>query len=154
MANEIRTKFDGLQYFTCTLAGLASGNARQSTIVTNPNARFAALISIRIQTGNVAPTTGTVYELFLIRDDGSGNYKTDMAGTTDAAITISNAQLIGTIVVNNSANAYFTGDFDTAPLGPLGANWGIAIRNSTDQAIGVTESNMCKEWQYYLPEIQ
>ena len=154
MANEIRTKTDAVANFTISLAGLAAGAARQSTIVANTNNRGAALIYLKIQTGASAPTAGTIYEVYLLRDDGVTNYRTDGAGATDAAITIVNAQLLGTIVVTNNANAFFYGDFDTAPLGPLGPKWGIAVRNSTDQAIGATEADHVKEYATYLPEIQ
>lgn len=153
MANEIRTKFDTVASFTISLASLASGSARQSTILTNTNNRPSALIYLKITSGN-APAAGTVYELYLLRDDGVTTLRTDNAGANDAAITIVNAQLIGTIVVTNNSNTAFTGDFDTAPLGPLGPKWGIAVKNSTDQALNATEANHVKEYAYYLPEIQ
>lgn len=153
MANEIRTKLDAFANFTITLASLASGSARQSTIITNPNQRPAALINLRINSGN-APAAGTIYELYLLRSDNITTYRTDNAGAADAAITIVNAQLIGTIVVTNNANTNFYGDFDTSPLGPLGPAWGIAIKNSTDQALNATEGNHVKEYATYLPEIQ
>ena len=154
MANEIRTKFDAVANFTITLASLAAGAARQSTILTNANNRAAAIIYLRLESSGGAPAAGTIYELFLIRDDGVTTLRTDNAGAADAAITIVNAQLIGTLIVTNNINTNFTGDFDTAPLGPLGPKWGIAIRNSTDQALNATEANHVKEFAYYLPEIQ
>jgi hypothetical protein len=154
MANEIRTKFDAVANFTCSIAGLGIGLSRQSTIVANPDSRGAALIYLRIESGATAPAVGSVYECYLLRDDGVTNYRTDNAGANDASITITNAQLIGTIVVTNNANTNFYGDFDTAPLGPLGPKWGIAIRNSTDQTINATEANHLKEYAYYLPEVQ
>jgi hypothetical protein len=154
MANEIRTKFDAVANFTITLAGLASTTARQSTIVANANNRGAAVVYLKIQAGAAAPAAGTIYEVYLLRDDGVTVYRSDNAGAADAAITIVNAQIMGTIVVTNTANGFFFGDFDTAPIGPLGPKWGIAIKNSTDQALGVTEANHVKEFAYYLPEIQ
>ena len=154
MPNEIRTKVDAVALFTITLAGLASGAARQSTIVANANARAAALIYLRLKSSAGAPASGTIYELYLIRDDGVTTLRTDNAGAADAAITIVNAQLIGTLVVTNTAAANFTGDFDTAPLGPLGPKWGIAVKNSTDQALDAVEASHVKEYAYYLPEIQ
>jgi len=153
MANEIQTKLDAFANFTITLASLASGAARQSTIITNPNRRPAALINLRINSGN-APSAGTIYELYLIRSDNITTYRTDNAGAADAAITIVNAQLLGTIVVTNNANTNFYGDFDTSPLGPLGPAWGIAVKNSTDQALNAAEGNHVKEYATYLPEIQ
>lgn len=153
MANEIRTKFDAVSAFTITLAALGAGSARQSTIVANGNNRGAAVIYLKIQSGN-APTAGTIYELYLLRDDGITTLRTDSAGAADAAITIVNAQMIGTLVVTNNANTNFVGDFDTSPLGPLGPKWGIAVKNSTDQALNGAEGNHVKEFAYYLPEIQ
>jgi len=153
MANEIRTKFDANANFTITLAALASGSARQSTIVGNANNRGAAVIYLKLESGN-APAAGTIYEVYLIRDDGVTNIRTDNAGAADAAITINNAQILGTIVVTNNANAFFSADFDTAPLGPLGPKWGIAVKNSTDQPMNAVEAGHLKEYAYYLPEIQ
>ena len=153
MANEIRTKLDAVANFTISLAALASGTARQSTMVANANNRGAALIYLKIKSGN-APAAGTIYEVYLLRADSAGTYRSDNAGAADAAITIVNAQILGTIVVTNTANAFFFGDFDTAPLGPLGFSWGIAVKNSTDQALNATEANHLKEYATYLPEIQ
>lgn len=154
MANEIRTKFDAVSTFTISLAGLGSNASRQSTIVTNSNNRASALVYMRIRSGNGAPNAGTVYLVYLLRDDGVTTLRTDGAGTTDAAITIVNAQLLGTIVVTNNANTNFYGEFDTAALGPLGPKWGIAVTNQTNQSLDATEGNHIKEYAYYLPEIQ
>jgi hypothetical protein len=154
MANEIRTKLDAWANFTITLAALGAGSGRQSTIIANPNKRPAALVNLRIQSGGGAPAAGTIYEIYLLRGDGIPTYRTDGAGAADAAITIVNAQLMGTIVVTNNANTNFYGDFDTAPLGPLGTEWGIAVKNSTDQAASNVEANHVKEYATYLPEIQ
>jgi hypothetical protein len=154
MANEIRTKFDAVATFTITLAGLGSNASRQSTIVTNANARGAAIVYLKIKSGNGAPNAGTVYLVYLLRDDGVTTLRTDGAGASDAAITIVNAQLLGTIVVTNTANANFYGEFDTAALGPLGPKWGIAVTNQTNQSLDATEGNHVKEYAYYLPEIQ
>ena len=154
MANEIRTKFDAVANFTITLASLASTAARQSTIVANANKRAAAIVYLKIESGAAAPAAGTIYEVYLLRDDGVTNYRTDGAGAADAAIVIVNAQILGTMVVTNTVNANFFGDFDTSPLGPLGPSWGIAVKNSTDQALNATEGNHLKEFAYYLPEIQ
>lgn len=153
MPNEIRTKLDAVANFTITLAALASGAARQSTMIANANNRGAALIFLKLQSGN-APAAGTIYEVYLLRADSGGTYRSDGAGAADAAITIVNAQIMGTIVVTNNANTNFYGDFDTAPLGPLGFTWGIAVKNSTDQALNAAEGNHLKEYATYLPEIQ
>jgi hypothetical protein len=154
MPNEIRAKFDTADNFTITLASLATTAGRQSTMVNNSTNRPAAVVYMRIQSGT-APTAETIYELYLLRGDStSPTYRTDGAGASDAAITILNATLLGTIVVTNNANTNFYGDFDTAPLGPLGPQFGIAVVNGTNQSLNSTEGNHVKKYALYLPEIQ
>ena len=155
MANEVRTKLDAEADFTITLASLANGSARQSTMVVNSLLRPAALIYLRIPSGAAAPTAGTTYEVYLLRGDGNGTpYRTDNAGASDAAITLENAQLLGTMAVTATASKNFYGDFDTWPLGPLGNNWGIAVKNNSGQALNATGGNFYARYTLYLPEIQ
>lgn len=149
MAHEIQTKLDGWLNFTQTLASLANAAARQSTIVSNPNNRPAALLDYRIESGAVAPTAGAMYEIFLIRGDGTR--RTDNAGASDAAITVLNAQLIGTLQVTANTNTNFTDVFDTAPLGKLGTEFGTIVRNSSGQALNATEANHTKAYNLWLP---
>jgi hypothetical protein len=157
MAREIQTKLNSWANFTITLSSLANGSARQSTIVANTSTttgrRRAALIFMKIESGGSAPTNGAIYEIFMLRGDDSGN-RTDGAGASDAAITIQNAQLIGTLAVTATTNAFFQDMFDTAPLGQLGTEFGIAVRNSSAQALNATEGNHVKRYALYLPEIQ
>jgi hypothetical protein len=137
---------------TQTLASLADASARQSTLVTNSGNYPAALIGYKITSGSTAPTAGAAYLIYLIRDIGS--VADDGAGASDAAITIENAPLIGTIVVTNNANKAFYGIFDTAPLGPLGPTWGTAVKNESGQALNSTEGNHLKKYVYYNPQVQ
>lgn len=152
MAHEIRTVDDGWLGFTQTLASLTNGSARQSTLVTNTNKRPAALILYKLESGGTGPTAGTLYEIFLIR--GNGTQRTDNAGASDAAITVLNAQLIGTLQLTNNANTFFTDEFDTAPLGKLGTEFGTIVRNSSGQTMNATEGNHIKNYNLYLPSVQ
>lgn len=152
MANEIRTKDIARASFTITLASLANGSARQSTLVSNSNDYPAALVNVKITSGGVAPTVGTVYEIYLLRTDGT--VADDNAGASDAAITIENSPLLGTIVVTASTAKAFYGVFDTAALGPLGPTWGIAVKNSTGQTLSATEGDHAYGYSYYVPEVQ
>lgn len=158
--SEIRIKPITKALFTCSVApggvGLAAGGARQSTMIANTNNYPAAIVTIKIKSGAAAPAAGKVYEVYLLRGDdtAASTYRTDGAAAADAAITIENAQLLGSIIVTNSAAKVFYGDFDTAFLGPLGPEWGIAIKNATDQAFDTTESNHLKGYVYYIPEAQ
>lgn len=157
MASEIRTKIIATkQAFTMTLASLANAAARQSTMISNSNNYPAAMVYLKIKSGAVAPTAGTVYEVYLLRGDdaASSAYRSDGAGASDAAITIENAVLLGTIIVTATTAKNFFGEFDTSGCGPLGPEWGIAVKNATGQALDATEGNHVKEYAYYVPEAQ
>lgn len=155
MASEIRTKPISSANFTITLASLASGSARASAKIDNTNNYPAALVSLSIKSGGSAPTVGTLYEVYLLRYGvGGGSVVDDSWGGTDAAITIENAQLLGTIVVTATTAKSFIGIFDTAPLGPLCTSWGIAVKNSSGQALSTTEGDHIKSYSYYVPEAQ
>lgn len=155
MANEISTKIIDKALFTITLASLADGTSRQSTMVANSGNYPAAIIALRITSGGAAPTSGTTYDIFLLRGDtGSSTYRTDGAGASDAAIVIENARLLGSIFVTADAAKNFYGEFDTSSLGPLGSEWGIAVRNNTGQTLSSTEGDHLKEYMYYIPEVQ
>jgi hypothetical protein len=158
MPNEIRTKIVATkQPLTITLAALAHNAGRQSTMVPNPNGYPAALVYLKIKSGAVAPTAGAIYEVYLLRSDdvgGASAYRTDGAAAADAAFAVENATLLGTVVVTATAGKIFYGDFDTSAWGPLGPEWGIAVRNLSGQALGAVEGEHVKEYSYYVPEAQ
>lgn len=160
MASNIVTVSDAWASFTQSLApggvGLATGSARQSTVIDNSGLqRPAANVAYLIRSGAVAPTAGGIYEIFLFRREdgttaaGTGCVADDAAGTTDAAITILNSQLIGTLVVTANATTNFFGVFTTANLGVLGNFWGTSVRNSSGQAVDTTEGNFRKRYATY-----
>lgn len=158
MSSSILTVSDASVLLTQTLAALASGSARQSTVLNNALLmRPAANVCYLIESGAAAPTAGAIYEVFLFRREdsttaaGTGCVADDSAGTADAAITIENSQLIGSLVVTASANKNFFGIFTTANLGVLGPAWGTSIRNSSGQALNGTEGNHRKAVQTYFP---
>lgn len=156
MPNEIQTKLNTWAGFTITLASLAASSARQSTILANTGGtqrRRAASIFLGLTSGAVAPTAGRIYEVFFLGGDDSGN-RDDNAGASDAAITIENSYLLGGLTVTNTASKKFSRRFDSVPLGELSTEWGIAVRNGTDQAMNATEGNHIKRHAPYLPEVQ
>jgi len=154
MANEIITKDIAEASFTITMApsgvGLANGSGRSSASVSNSNDYPAALVSINIMSGLVAPTAGYGYFIYLLRD--TGTVADDGWGGSDASYTHVNAPLLGSIIVTANASTDFAKVFDTAPLGPLGPTWGIAIVNSSGQSIHSTEANHDTYYNYYVPE--
>lgn len=156
MANAILRKFDAKTAFTITAASLATATARQSTMVADSTNRPGAMVYARLKSGAVAPTAGTTYDVYLLRGDdaASSTYRTDGAGASDAAITVENAALLGSIVVTATAAKNFYGEWDTAPLGPLGPEWGIAVFNRSGQALSTTGSDHLLEYAYYYDEVQ
>ena len=140
MAHEIQWPLDGWSSFTITVNSLGSNAARQSTLLTNTLNRPRALVFPRIQSGT-APTAGTIYECFMLRGDGTN--RTDRAGASDAAFTYFNAQLLGTIAnTDGAANVFYQDIFDTAPMGLLGSEWGVVIRNSTNQTLNAASNTV------------
>lgn len=138
--------------FTITLASLADASGRQSTMITNSTGYPAAIVSLRIKSGGSAPSVGYSYRVHLLR--GTGTIRDDGAGASDAAITIENAPVLGNIIVTATAAKNFYGIFDTAPLGPLGSEWGIAVHNASGQALSSTEGDHYKGYRYYSPDTE
>jgi hypothetical protein len=158
VANAILAETGTLTTMTITLASLAASATagRQSTMVDNSANKYpSAIIYVKITSGT-APTAGGIYEVFLLRGDdpSSSTYRTDAAGASDAALTPVNAQLLGALVVTAAGNTAFCGEFDTSPLGPLGPEWGIAIRNNTTQTLNATGGNHVVKFLGYFPESQ
>jgi len=140
--------------FTITLAGLAAAAGRQSTMVTNSGNFRRAIGYVIIETGT-APTAGGTYDVYLLRGDGTGTYRTDGAGASDAAITIVNATFLASAKVTASANTNFYVDFDTADVtNDLGPEWGIAVVNNTSQAAHAATATSLAEFLYIVDQIQ
>ncbi|MFH0972752.1 MAG: hypothetical protein V1768_02035, partial [Patescibacteria group bacterium] len=112
MANEIKLKDIASANITITLANLANGSARASASLDNSITDYpAAIIFLKVTSGAVAPTAGTLYEIYLLKYNGTMG--TDGWVGTDTAIVIENAPMLGTIVVTATAAKAFYGEFDT-----------------------------------------
>lgn len=133
-AKDIVADFAGWNDFVMTgVGGLpANGAGWQSSMVANPLKKPSALLLISLVPA-VIPTAGQIYEVFLIRSDGAS--RTDNAAAAAGALTVQNARMIGALQVTATLGP-FTDVFDVAGLGPLGSEFGIAVRNSTNQALG------------------
>ncbi len=153
--SEIQTKPDSYAAMTITLASLATsavGVGRQSTLLTNSSKRPAALVSVKMTSGAVAPTAGATYDVFLIRSDGT--VADDGAGASDAGLTVENAEPLGSIVLTATTAKTFRKVFDTTALGPLGPTWGIAIVNRSGQTVSTTAGDHSVGYTYLVPEAQ
>jgi hypothetical protein len=151
MANEIRTKLDAAAAATITLASLASNSARQSTKITNTNARPGALIYFQVRTG-ATPVDGGTVELYLLKGDGT--IAEDNYGASDAAITLDQAKLLGVIRVSATGNAFYRAAFDTGILGPLGSEFVLAVQNLSGFALHATAGDHALRHTLYVPEVQ
>jgi len=149
MPNEIKDKFATSTALTITLASLADGAGRQSTLVDNGTARYQELlVYVKCKTGASAPTANSIVEVYLLRGDkdAGAEHLSDGAGASDAALTPLNATLIG-VMRNKAAPSggdVLYGEFMIHRPGP---KWGIAVLNRTGQAFDSTGSN---HWARYV----
>lgn len=154
MASNVKEAFGASgQAFTCTLASLANGSARQSTVVDNTaNLYLDALVMLKVKSGaSGVSSTGTVNVYAYATVDGGTTY-TEGASGSDAAITLTsppNAILIGVINVVANAVTYVGGPFEVAKAfgGVLPDHWGIIVENKSGAALDATEANHAKLWQ-------
>ncbi len=138
---------------TITLASLASSSAgvgRQSNLVTGNTAPYA-MIAVKFTVGGT-PTANSLINTYLIRGDGT--ITNDNAGTGDAALTVINAPLLGSILCSGTtSNATYYGVFDTKNLGVLGSTFGVAVVNSTGVAANGTAAQFAVEYTPINPTI-
>jgi hypothetical protein len=152
--DAILSQFGSATGITITLGSLASGSARQGTIVDNTGTKFPrVLLAASVKLGT-SPTANTLVSLYLLRDDtGSGPIRTDGAGASDAAITVLNAQLIGTL---RSGGSPSTGDVlsDVFAVDEPGPKWTVAALNGTGVALDATNGNHTIEFIGVNPQLQ
>lgn len=157
MANEIKMKTGTSAAITITLSSLTNGSGRQGTFIDNStNLYHGAIVWVKMRSSGSAPTAGTTYDVYLLRRDSHSSpaLTTDAAGSSDAALTVENAKLLGSLVLTATTTKDFVGEFDTGPLGPLGASWTVAVVNRSGQTTDSTAGNHVVQYLPYLPEVQ
>ena len=155
MANEIKDKYGTSTALTITLASLANAAGRQSTLVDNTTTRFQdLLLFVNVKTAN-NPNANSIIEVYLVRSDNDATteHRDDGAGTSDAALTPLNSQLLGALRSSSSPGTGETlkGSFLVNRPGP---EWGVAVYNRSGQTLDATGSN---HWVRYIglnPEVQ
>ena len=157
MPNEIKDKFGSSTALTITLASLSSstsGVGRQSTLIDNTTLGYQKLhIFVKIKQGTSPVANRAVYVYLLKADDNATEHRSDGAGTSDAALTVVNAQLIGAMYNGTSPS---TGDvlYGEFVVHDPGRQWGVAIVHDTGATLNSTGSN---HWARYVganPEVQ
>ena len=108
---------------------------------------------VKIKKGTSPAANRAVYVCLLKADDNATEHITDGGGTSDAALTVVNAQLIGAMYNGTSPS---TGDvlYGEFVVHDPGRQWGIAIVQDTNVNLDSTGSN---HWVRYVganPEIQ
>lgn len=153
MANEIKDKFAASATLTLTLASLADGSGRQTTMVNNETARYQDLLLFFKITVGTSPSAGSQVDFYGLRgDDHTANLRTDNAGASDAAITVNNAEHLASLrVTAGTSDAAYYVDFLFHRPGPT---WGIAVVNNSGAALNSTEGNHLKRYVGLLPEVQ
>ena len=159
MPTDILTIFETSATVTISLGGLPSsalGVGQGSAAISNSGNFPAVLLSAQIEAGT-SPTAGASVEFYLLRDDDDAGtaIATDNWSGTDTGLTIVNAQLLGTLVFSVSTTGIvYRGDFDTAPLGPLGETWGIGVVNASGANLDAADASHIIHYKYYRPQIQ
>lgn len=156
--SEIKDLIGTSTAMTITLASLGSstvGVGRQSDIVDNTTARYQLIrVYLKFKQGTSPTGSKSVY-VYALRDDNDGGtaHITDGAGTSDAAITVLNAPLIG-VGYNKSSPA--TGDLVYVECDILhpGKKWGIAVVHDTGVNADSTGGNHWLRYQGFNPEGQ
>ena len=156
MPNEIKDKLGTSTALTITLASLADGAGRQSTLIDNATVRYQEiLVYVKCKMGSSAPNANSIIEVYLLRGDKDAGteHLSDGAGASDAALTPLNSQMIGALrnKASPAVGDVLYGEFLVHRPGP---KWGIAIFNRSGQALDSTGSN---HWARYVginPEVQ
>ena len=139
MPNIINAEHDLPIVMTATLASLADGNSRQSSMVDNNDDSQIIQVFFQVTTGTT-PTVNKTIEFYLIKGDQhiAPNVRTDNAGASDADITIETASQVNVVTIDASSDKSYYGSF---LIRNPGASWGIAVKNNTDVALNSTGGN-------------
>lgn len=153
MANEIKRKLGTSAAITIALESLATSTAgvgRQGTIIDNTTTLWGTVhIQVRVRLGT-SPTANKGVYVYFIRDDNNG-HRTDGAGTTDAGLTVVNAELVG---VGKSVGTTGEDVYVDAVVYDPGLKWTIAVVHDTGVTTNSTAANSYAVWYGSNPEVQ
>lgn len=144
MANVIKPLHASVSALTITLASLATsavGVGRQSTVVDNTTNRYKRIqLSVTIKLGTSPTGPRGVYIYFLRSNNDTTAIVDDAGGASDAAHTILNAPMVGTLMtkVAPSTGDVLVGNFIVEDPGP---KWAVSINHDTAVNLDSTGSN-------------
>lgn len=150
--STIKALYGSEQTFTITLAGLTNGSARQTTEIDNSsNLYLDALVQFQIKTGSGAGA-GSFVEIRAYASADNGTTRTENAGASDAAITLTSPENTPLVDIINTPAATTTYKGNPASVakafgGVLPKKWGIIIVNRSASTLSATEGDHLKLWQ-------
>lgn len=157
--SEILTKFKPVVTPAFSFGGVANAAGRISTEIDNTVTRAPrGLVALRIMTGAVAPTNGSLYRIYLIRNSAAatnlqGGRGGASLGAVDAAVTVEpvNAECVGAIQVTAATATTYEELF---PVHDPGPRFSFVVWNGTGQAADATSANHLLQWVPIVDESQ
>lgn len=144
---DIKNKYAAAAAFTITVASLTNNSARQSTEIDNSsNLYLDALVQVKVKSPASSTSTTGLVNIYLYSSADDQASRTENAGATDAAITLTsppNTRLIGSVNVVANATTYYSPTFSVAAAcsGVLPKFWGIILENKTGGTLDSTGGN-------------
>lgn len=157
--SEIKSKYAAAAAMTITLASLSNNSARQSSEVDNSTNRYLdVLVTIKLKTGGSGVAAAGGVTLFAFGSINGGTTRTENAGGSDAAITLTNppnARMIGFVNAVANATSYVAGPFSVAAAfgGVLPQRWGIIVYNESGAALSSTGGDFDLSYQGVTSEL-
>jgi hypothetical protein len=149
---DIKNKYATSAAITCTLAGLTSGSARESTAIDNSaNLYLDALVYLAVKLATGTPASDKAIYVYAYGSENGTDYGDNATGT-DAALTMrapTNLRLIGVINTPDAGGlTYKSQPMSVAAAfgGALPRKWGIVVENRTGLAFDSTEGNHAKSY--------
>jgi len=153
MANIAAAYGPNNQTVTITLASLAAGAARQSTVIAVSGLSpipLDILMTFKLKSG--ATNTGFYCTVYAFGTTDGGTTYTDNAGASDAAITLPtspNSRVVGIINMPAASTSYVAGPFSFAAAfgGSMPASLGSIVQNNTGGTLDSTAGNFLVTYQ-------
>lgn len=140
---DFGTKYGTRVTMSITLTNLASGSARESTVVDDTSTTLLdELISFHSKGAGAAGTSSL--DVFVYTEAGSSSYS-DAATGADAAFTAANrknSRYMGSVIMNGTADVYSSAMSLAAAFGgTMPRKWGLIVINNSGAALTNTASD-------------
>jgi hypothetical protein len=159
VANTILAKFLTVVTPTFSFGSVANAAGRIAAEIDNTSVRATrGQVSVRLKTGAVAPTAGSLYKVYLIRNSNDatniqGGRGGTALGTADAAVSVEpvNAECVGAVTLTASTATTFDEVFPVQDPGP---KFSFVVWNASGQTVDTTNGNHVLQWSPIVDEVQ